>query len=464
MGQLDQWLGPWPLVFLPMAALVRFLLTLVILTFVSIATDSAQGETPTPPPAQGERNSAEAIDAAVAELKKNQEELAAKKGEIAELDRKIKDLSSKRDTTRAEADIIDHQLALLTSRLKQAQLELQQTQLNLRVVSKEKTATAENISLLQQEVKDKRLRLKVILRLLYAQEELSLVRVFFMEGSLSDFLAAREVYEELQDQHLQLMNDLKVKEEELRKKQTQLEEQQQDLGQLEALLARQRQNLAGQQSEQEQFLRAKRAEQVQYDQRLAEAKQAREEITRDVFTLKNAGITLKLTEAQDMARYAGKLTGVRPALLLGVLKVETNLGSNVGGGTFPDDMHPASREAFVRVTQKLGLNPHTAPISARPRSYQGWGGAMGPGQFMPDTWERIEARVGELMRKAVPNPYELTDAFVATAIFLADRGAASPAGEYEAVNRYLAGPNWQRFTWYGDRVLAVAAEYEKEGL
>jgi len=68
------------------------------------------------------------------------------------------------------------------------------------------------------------------------------------------------------------------------------------------------------------------------------------------------------------------------------------------------------------------------------------------------------------MGKAAPNPYELTDAFVATALFLADRGATDRAKEYEAVNRYLAGPNWQRFTWYGDRVLAVAKEYEKEGL
>ena len=89
---------------------------------------------------------------------------------------------------------------------------------------------------------------------------------------------------------------------------------------------------------------------------------------------------------------------------------------------------------------------------------------MGPGQFMPATWETIEGRVAALSGKAQANPYELTDAFVATAIFLADRGATSQSQEYEAVHRYLAGPNWQRFTWYGDRVLAVAREYEKEGL
>ncbi|MEK7556796.1 MAG: hypothetical protein AAB538_02350, partial [Patescibacteria group bacterium] len=97
----------------------------------------------------------------------------------------------------------------------------------------------------------------------------------------------------------------------------------------------------------------------------------------------------------------------------------------------------------------------------RPCGY-GWGGAMGPAQIMPETWERIEGRVSSLMGKPAPNPYELTDAFVATALLLADKGAGNPAQEYEAVNRYLAGPNWQRFTWYGDRVLAVAKEYEKE--
>ena len=89
---------------------------------------------------------------------------------------------------------------------------------------------------------------------------------------------------------------------------------------------------------------------------------------------------------------------------------------------------------------------------------------MGPGQFMPQTWETIESRVSALVGKPLANPYDLTDAFVATSIFLADRGATDPAKEYEAVNRYLAGPNWQRFTWYGDRVMAVAKEYEKMGL
>ncbi|MBI3251342.1 MAG: hypothetical protein HYZ62_00350, partial [Candidatus Andersenbacteria bacterium] len=151
-------------------------------------------------------------------------------------------------------------------------------------------------------------------------------------------------------------------------------------------------------------------------------------------------------------------------LLLAVLKVESNLGANVGSGHYPDDMQPQSREAFLRITKSLGLDPLATPVSRRPKNYKGWGGAMGPAQIMPATWESIAPRLAQLLKKPVANPFELTDAFVATAVFLADRGAGSPALEYEAVNKYIAGPYWQYHTWYGDRVLAIAAEYAKQGL
>lgn len=420
-------------------------------------------ETPSPTPSPQAENP-EKPDELAEEMLRNQEQISAKRQEIEDLNRKINELRAKRSDTAAEAELIASQVAKIESSLKKAELELSRTKLSISKVKKEQSNTAVTIEELQGEISGKQTQLRGLVRLLYEKEQTPLISIFFTTNSLSSVIAEQNSIQKLQQMSLEIVNDLRRRETELSEKQKQLEQQEEDLDQLEAMQALQQEDLAGKQAEQAAFLKAKQAEQVKYEQLIAEAKQAREEIESDIFTLKNAGVKLSLTEATDIARYAGKLTGIRPAVLLGVLKIETNLGTNLGSGKFPDDMHPKSREPFLRITKKLGLDPNTAPISARPKSYSGWGGAMGPGQFMPHTWETIEGRVASLVGKPLANPYELTDAFVATAIFLADRGATDPAKEYEAVNRYLAGPNWQRFTWYGDRVMAVAKEYEKAGL
>ena len=274
-------------------------------------------------------------------------------------------------------------------------------------------------------------------------------------------LAEQRAIQNVQDRSIAVMLDLQDEQSELEEEQAALEQQEDDLSQLSQVLAAQESDLSFQQQEQDRILVAKKAEQAKYVRRIAEAEAARKEIEQEIFTLKGVGVKLGLTEATDMARLASSLTGVRPELLMAVLKVESSLGTNLGSGVYPDDMHPRSREAFLRITAKLGLDPHEAPIS-RAQSY-GWGGAMGPAQILPATWEGIEAPLASLLNKPVPDPYNLTDAFVGTAVILGGNGAFDPALEKEAVGRYLAGANWRKYSsWYIDRVMAVAEEYASQ--
>ena len=260
--------------------------------------------------------------------------------------------------------------------------------------------------------------MRQLIQELYAKERESLISVWLLSGSLGEVLAERAALKKLQDTGVTLVTSLRGEVKELAQQREDLEQHQQDLGLLEQLLSDQQADLSYQEDEQAEFLDAKREEQVIHTQRIAEAEIARQEIEQDIYTLQVAGVNIKLTDATSMAQYASSLTGVRPALLLGMLKVESKLGASIGTGTFPDDMHPASREPFLRLTAKLGLDPKQAPISARPRSLRGWGGAMGPAQIMPQTWEGLEARIGQLIGKIVPNPYELADAFVGTAVLM----------------------------------------------
>ncbi len=391
-------------------------------------------------------------------------QISEQQKEIDDINRKIAELNSKRNATAEEAEAIALAVEQLKAELAKAEKELGKTKANISKVQAEQQETSGAIESIAKDIEQKKGELTHLVRMLYEHEGRSLVRILFNSESLSDVLVQREQYKELQERAVAIVAEMHSQQEQLAKKQSDLAQQSEDLGQLEQLLQLQAKDISEKKSAQNQFLAEKKQQQAQFETLIAEAQAAREEIKQRIFTLQSGKVNVSLTTATDMAEFASSVTGVRAALIMAVLKVESNVGTNIGSGVFPDDMHPQSRDAFVRITKKLGLDPNKAQISRRPASGKGWGGAMGPAQVMPATWESIEGRIEQLMKKSPVNPYELSDAFVATAIFLADRGAADPAKEYEAVNRYIAGPNWQYYTWYGDKVLAVAKEYEAQGL
>lgn len=400
----------------------------------------------------------------VERLEQNKKDIADKEAEIKALEKKIQDLLEKREATGEQADVLQQEVQRLQYELEKMQLQVRQTHAGIANTLNQQEEAKKRLVSLDQEIAHQEQQLRIFIKLLYENSQQSLLHMMLSSNSFSEALAQQQAIQEIQNRIAQSLETLQKNYEEVKKEQGSLAEKELSLRHLYTALAEQQQTQETFKQRQEQLLQTKQHEASVLDHRIAEARIVRSEIEKHVFQLKGAGVEIKLNDAFDMARYAGTLTGVRPALIMAVLKVETNVGENLGSGVFPDDMQPESREAFLRVTKKLGVDPAKSPISARPRSYRGWGGAMGPGQFMPATWETIETRIAGLMKKTVANPYELSDAFVGTAIMLADRGGTNRGGEYEAVNRYLAGPNWQYVTWYGDKVLAVAEEYDKTSL
>ena len=66
---------------------------------------------------------------------------------------------------------------------------------------------------------------------------------------------------------------------------------------------------------------------------------------------------------------------------------------------------------------------------------------MGPAQFMPSTWILFESKISKLTSNTPPNPWNIEDAFTASAIFLAEAGATTKneAGEKRAAQTYISG-------------------------
>jgi membrane-bound lytic murein transglycosylase B len=178
-----------------------------------------------------------------------------------------------------------------------------------------------------------------------------------------------------------------------------------------------------------------------------------------------------LDEAIAAAKYASDKTGVRTPFLLGVLRVESNLGQNVGGGRYKTDMNPAQHANFQNICKDLGLKATDMPVSRRvcyntksKDGCGGWGGAMGPAQFMPSTWMGYKDKVAKVTGNNPPNPWNIKDALVAMGLKLSSVAGVTSgkeSAERQAAAMYLAGGAWQRYSWYGDRVMYYADGFEK---
>ena len=384
-------------------------------------------------------------------------QIAERQKEIDDVNKKIADLSEKKNQTQEEAEKIAIAIEQLKAQLMKAEKELAQTKSTITKVTLTKEQTGKDARAIEQEIGKKRKELTALIRALYEFEAEGVMKIFFTSDSLSDVLIKRDQYKTFQERAVNIVQDMHNKEDQLREKEKNLEEQVEDLGQLQKILDGQADDLAEKRETQRKFLAEKREKQLEFESLIAEAKIARDEISKAIFTLQSGKVNVSLKTAVDMAKFASSVTGVRGAIIMAVLKVESGVGANVGSGVYPDNMpYSKNREAFVRITSALGLDPYKTAIS---RS-----GAIGPGQFMPLTWEGLSPRVAQLSKKAIANPFELADAFVATAIFLSDRGAANRDKEAEALQRYVGGNRWQGQSWYSEKVMAGAKEYESQGL
>src|SRR3989344_1342988 len=184
----------------------------------------------------------------------------------------------------------------------------------------------------------------------------------------------------------------------------------------------------------------------------------RSQIQRQIFAaaFDNTDQVINLAEATKFARLAAerlqKETGqeISVPFLLALVKHESNFGNFLGKGHYKTAMCSDSQiEAFVYITQSLGLDPELMPVS-KPAQYQTCGGAMGYAQFLPRTWLAYADKVARLTGHNPPSPWNAEDAFMAVALKLSADGATqgkTPAQkrrhQWESAMTYFSGSNWR---------------------
>jgi peptidoglycan hydrolase CwlO-like protein len=149
------------------------------------------------------------------------------------------------------------------------------------------------------------------------------------------------------------------------------------------------------------------------------------------------GKSYSASNIKEAVNFASNKTGVPKGFLYGMLKMETNLGKNVGGCTYAQvedgaeknykkgnlskrawTTFQARRKTFKSITDDLDIDYRKQKVSCNPSGYAGTGGAMGVAQFMPDTWMGYRAEVARVTGHKKPSPWDLTDGVTAMALKL----------------------------------------------
>lgn len=404
--------------------------------------------------------------------------------QLNQLEKEIADNQAMVNKLDAQGKSLSTEVATLNAQIKKAQLQVQATQVAIKQLDSNITIHQKTITSLSDKLSAEKESLAQILRKTDEIDHYSLAEVAFSSGDFSELLGDLDSYaflkHSLGDSYTEITGIKLQTEAEKSALETQLTQQQQ-VAQLQ-LAAKQK--VVAQQTAKQQLLTATKGQESQYQSIVAAKQKTAAQIRTELFALAGGGGTIPLPTAIADAQIASRLTGVRAAFILAILKQESNLGANIGqclvtdlatgngkgkntGTPFAGVMKvPRDTVPFKQIMDSLGRDWSTTPVSCPIASVGGYGGAMGPTQFIPSTWVQYVSRIKSSLGVAAADPWNPLHAIVATGLYLGDVGGTggSYAAEHTAAAKYYAGGGWAGGAGqsYANSVMDLAAEFQSD--
>lgn len=401
---------------------------------------------------------AEAVDCLAITPSSSQSDKDICRSELANIEAELEDLIKKQEaqkkntgTLTGDVNYLNSQINALKTKIKGRALAIAQ----LKVSIKEKSSKIEDLS---DKIENQYESLAQLIKNTNDLDNGNIIHLLLSNDNISDFYSDVESYSSLKEA-------IKVSVDEIKGVKTNVEEEKKDLEQKQdaetdakAELETAQKKTAQAEAEKKKLLSLSKQKEVEYQKLAAEKKAKADKIRRALFQLAGTSQKIDFGTALKYANEANKLLNIEPAFLLAILRQESNLGSNVGrcyltdisgpkagyginrstGKIWTNLMKPTRDiEPFLAITDRLGLNPLETAVSCPVAGIAGYGGAMGPAQFIPSTWKIFENRLKALLGYDA-SPWEPRDAFMASAMYLTDLGATgtSASAQSKAACKY----------------------------
>ncbi len=350
-------------------------------------------------------------------------------------------------TLKGDVDYLTSQINALKAKIKARALVI--AQLKVDIIDKTNTIIS-----LSSKIDREHESLAQLLRNTNEFDNDNLVNLILSDNSISDFYSDLESYNTIKQSikaSVDVINGVKTQTEVVK---SDLEKKQNAETDAKAELESAQQTVAKSEADKQQLLNISKQKEATYQQLAAQKKAQADKIRSALFSL--AGISTKIDfgTALGYANEVQNKLGVDPAFLLAIITQESNLGSNVGqcyltnpdtgagvgkntGTPFTNVMHPTRDvPVFLSITSDLQFNAYQTAVSCPIGGY-GYGGAMGPAQFIPSTWKLFADRLKTILGYEA-NPWSPRDAFMASGMYLSDLGAVgtSASAQNRAACKY----------------------------
>ncbi|MFA5736984.1 MAG: lytic murein transglycosylase [Candidatus Paceibacterota bacterium] len=405
-----------------------------------------------------------------AEISAKEEKL---KAELSKVEKEIADQKNLLSNKQKETASIQRDIDILNYKINTAQLNIKKKKLEIERLGGDINDKVEYIGELNEKVGKNKVSLGELLRATKEIDENSFIELVMGNNNISDLSIEADRYYFVQQSMYKTLSDTRTTKNLTEQEKKKLEIRRNAETNAKKAIEEEKANIERLNAEKQVYLNMSKTQEGAYRAVIAEKEKQRAAIRSALFRLRNVQ-AITFGEALELAKQVSIATGVRAPFILAIITQESNLGQNVGTCNRPGDppekswrvvMKPERDHApFLRITKSLGLDTDTQPVSC---PYMGgWGGAMGPAQFIPSTWAAYEARIAKATGNNPPNPWNPKDAFAASATYLSDLGAG--AGTYTAERtaalKYYAGGNWAnpKNAFYGDQVMKLVSTYEQQ--
>ncbi|MFT5179992.1 MAG: peptidoglycan hydrolase CwlO-like protein [Candidatus Paceibacteria bacterium] len=399
--------------------------------------------------------------------------------QLLKTEKEIQQTTGVLNVQKAKSAVIQGEVNKLTTQIRSAQSNINSKSRAISELGEDIVLKDQTVKELNSKMESGKESLAQLIKKTNQLDGVSLAEIILGEGDISEFFVTVDSYSTVQNSLEILFDDIRELRGLTEEEKISLQGKRDKEADIKAEIERDKKAVEVKEDEKSSLLAISKNTEKTFEQILAEKQARANSIRTALFQLRDsAGISFG--DALAYAKQASKATGVRTAFILAILKQESDLGKNVGTCNRPGD--PANKKwnvimpgpndnswrddqtIFLGITKRLGLDPNSTPLSCPYGS--GWGGAMGPSQFIPATWQSYESRIGQAAGVSIPSPWNPAHAFIATSLYVKDLGAAAGGytAERTAALKYYAGGNWNlaQNAFYGNSVLNHATAFQEQ--